>query len=120
MPCGRFNDSYDIGYHHTPFRGYILELSAVVWVDLCAQGRRKDELADRASKTTGNDEIEWGSQACHAPSKESIEREVGDKDAVEELDDAGKHEEDQERVDRLEPRGGSFVIRLPQREEGAL
>ena len=54
------------------------------------------------------------------PGQECVEGEVGDKDAVEELDDAGKHEEDQERVDRLEPRGGSFVIRLPQREEGAL
>ena len=56
----------------------------------------------------------------YAPGQECVEGEVGDKDAVEELDDAGKHEEDQERVDRLEPRGGRFVIRLPQREERTL
>lgn len=39
-----------------------------------------------------------------APSQERVEGEISDEDAVEELDDAGKHKEDQERVDRLEPR----------------
>lgn len=40
----------------------------------------------------------------YTPSQERVEGEVGDEDTVEELDDAGKHKEDQERVDRLEPR----------------
>ena len=82
MLCGRFNDSYDCEYHHTPFGGHVLELSAVVWVDLCAQGRREDELTDSASKAAENVEIVPLCTARDAPSKEGVEGEVGDKDAV--------------------------------------
>ena len=51
------------------------------------------------------------------PRQECIEGEVGDKNAVEELDDAGKHEEDQECVDRFEPRRGRVIVRRPQGQE---
>ena len=39
-----------------------------------------------------------------APSQERVEGEISDEDAVEELEDAGKHKEDQEGVNGLETR----------------
>lgn len=39
----------------------------------------------------------------HSPSNEGVEGEVGDKCAVEELDDARKHQKDQKGIHHFEP-----------------
>ncbi len=52
------------------------------------------------------------------PSKESVERKVGYEYAVDELHDAGEHEEDEEGVDEAQPVGGLLVVRFPEGKDG--
>ena len=53
----------------------------------------------------------------NAPSQERIVREVANEHAVDELHNARKHEEDEERVNEFKPVGRVVVVRLPQRVE---
>lgn len=57
-------------------------------------------------------------QYINVPSKESVERETGDQDAVCELNDAGEDEEHQETVDEFESGGSVVEICSPERLYG--
>lgn len=81
-----------------------------------AERRGEYELADRAREAGKRHyqrhlKLEWRDVL---PSKECIERKIGDKNAVKELRDAREHDEDQERVNELESRGRLHVVRAPE------
>ena len=54
------------------------------------------------------------------PSEESVEREVGDEDTVQELQGARKHKENEECVNELETVGSLFAVRLPKQRHRIL
>ena len=91
-------------YRHVPFGRYILEFRPIRWVHLRAESSGQDELSDAARKAARSSirQRVYIARSHHVPRQECVEREVGNKNAVEELDNAGQHEEYQERVDRLE------------------